>query len=93
MQPTSQMKPRRHAGTASRVFSGEAVVITPAESLVRMFNPTGSRIWELADGEHSLAQIAAILAREFDVDEVEALDSVQAFVSELVGKELLTLEA
>jgi hypothetical protein len=67
-----QRKPAHHPRTASRVFSGEAVVITPAENKVRMLNPAGSRIWELADGSRSVAEIVAVLTEEFDVEPARA---------------------
>lgn len=82
--------PIHHPRTAARVFSGEAVVITPAENRVRMLNPVGSRVWELADGTRTLDEIAAALTAEFEVDLAEARTSVAAFVEELLGKGLLT---
>jgi hypothetical protein len=84
-------RPRHHPDTASRVFSGEAVVITPAENTVRMFNRVGSRIWELVDGIRSVEEIARVLTEEFRVDDGEALASVQRFVEELAGKGLISL--
>ncbi len=81
--------PIHHPRTASRVFSGEAVVITPAENMVRMLNPVGSRVWELADGTRTLDEIAAALTAEFAVDPAEARASVAAFVEELLGRGLL----
>ena len=80
----------RHPRTASRVFNGEAVIISPAENVVRMLNPVGSRIWELCDGSRTLDQIAAALTEEFDVDLAHARESVSAFAADLLDKELLT---
>ncbi len=82
-------KPTRHSRTASRVFSGEAVVISPAENVVRMFNPVGSRIWELSDGTRTIEQIAFALTQEYDVDLPHARQSVSTFVDELLTKQLL----
>lgn len=79
-----------HPRTASRLFNGEAVIISPAENMVRMLNPVGSRIWELCDGSRTLDQIAAALAEEFEVDVAHARQSVAAFVADLLDKELLT---
>ena len=89
MDMPDERKPLHHANTASRVFSGEAVVISPAENIVRMFNPVGSRIWELADGTRSQEQIAAVLAEEYEIDAAHAQRSVEAFVAELADKGLL----
>ena len=79
-----------HPRTASRLFSGEAVIISPAENAVRMLNPVGSRIWELCDGRRTLDEIAAVLTEEFEVDRAHARQSATEFVAELLDKELLT---
>lgn len=83
-------KPKHHPNTASRVFSGEAVVISPAENMVRMFNPAGSRIWELADGVRTVDEIARLLTEEFAVELPAAQAQVVQFVDELAARELLT---
>lgn len=82
-------KPMHHPRTAARIFSGEAVVISPAENTVRMLNPVGSRIWELADGTRTQEEIAAALTREYDVALPDARRSVAEFVEQLVARELL----
>lgn len=91
IQPSHQ--PTHHPDTASRLFSGEAVVITPRENMVRMFNRVGSRIWELMDGGRSIEQIAAALAEEYQVGEEEALVGVQRFVDELAARGLVSVDA
>lgn len=82
--------PIRHPQTASRVFGRDAVVITPAENTVRMLNPTGTRVWQLADGTHTVEEIALALTQEFEVDYTEALASTQQFIALLEEKGLLT---
>jgi hypothetical protein len=84
-----RQRPIHHADTASRVFSGEAVVITPAQNTLRMFNRAGSRIWELMDGERSIEEIAVVLSQEYQVEPEEALASVLRFTDELHGKGLV----
>jgi len=85
-------RPVHDASTASRVFSGEAVVISPAENTVRMLNTVGSRIWELADGQHSVDDIVEQLVAEYDVAPDEARAGVEQFVSELAQKGLLSFD-
>jgi pyrroloquinoline quinone biosynthesis protein D len=84
-----QRRPTHHPRTASRVFSGEAVVITPAENKVRMLNPVGSRIWELADGARSVAEIVAVLTDEFDVDPERAQRTTLDLLDTLAAKDLI----
>ena len=90
MEETTQRRPAHHPRTASRVFSGEAVIISPAENVIRMLNPTGSRIWELADGTRTVDAIATMLAAEYEVDPAHARQSTQNFVADLVAKSLLS---
>ena len=82
-------RPAHHPRTAARVFGAEAVIITPAENVVRMLNAVGSRIWELCDGQRTLDDIALMLTTEFEVSLPQARESVAAFVDEMLGKELL----
>ncbi|OQA45906.1 MAG: Coenzyme PQQ synthesis protein D [Chloroflexi bacterium ADurb.Bin325] len=87
-----QRRPRHHPRTAARVFSGEAVVISPAENMVRMFNPVGSRIWELADGRRTVEEIARRLTEEYAVELAVARAEVKEFVDALAAKDLLTFD-
>lgn len=89
MDTLDQRIPAHHPRIAARVFSGEAVIITPAENMVRMLNPVGSRVWELVDGTHTVEEIAAALTQEFDVELAQARGSATAFVDELAAKGLL----
>lgn len=90
MKDLLQRKPIHHPRTASRVFSGEAVIITAAENKVRMLNPVGSRIWELADGKRTVAQIVDVLTAEYDVDPARAERTTLELLSDLDEKDLIT---
>lgn len=82
-------KPIHSPRTASRVFGQDAVIISPAENTVRMLNPTGSRIWELADGSRTMEEIILLLTEEFDVSLPEAQQQVAKFLADLEAKGLL----
>jgi hypothetical protein len=82
-------RPVHDPNTASRVFSGEAVIILPALNSVRMLNTVGSRIWELADGRRSIDEIVEILVAEYEVTPDVARAGVERFVSELASKGLI----
>lgn len=89
MVDSLQRKPAHHPRTASRVFSGEAVVIVPAENTVRMFNPVGSRIWELMNGQRTVGQIIDLLIDEFDVTPERAQRTTQEFLVMLDEKNMI----
>lgn len=78
--------------TASRVLGGEAVLISPADNVVRMLNVPASSVWVLCDGNHTVEEIAAVLVHEFDVDLPTVLQDVSDFINQMVEKGLLSLE-
>ena len=89
MNHTDRSRPVRNAGTASRIFNGEVVILDRKRNMV-MLNPVGSRVWELSDGTHTTEQIAAILASEFEVEHRLAENSVTGFITQLQHKGLLS---
>lgn len=89
MIDTFRGKPFRHSQVAWRIFSGEAVIITPAENRVRMLNLVGSRIWELADGTRTVGDIVEVLTTEYDVDADRAQQTTLDLLAELTDKALI----
>jgi hypothetical protein len=69
----------------------EAVVISPSQGQVKVFNEVGARIWELADGERSIADLVDIICEEYMVAREEAERDTLEFVQRLVDANLLTL--
>jgi hypothetical protein len=47
------------------------------------FNPTGSRIWKLIDGEKNTDTIIATLAAEYSTQSAEIAESVMKFIDSL----------
>ena len=82
-------RPVHASNTASRVYGADAVIITPDEGMVRMLNPTASRIWQLVDGSRSAEDIAVVLTEEYDVDFQQAWQAVDAMLNELAEKRLI----
>lgn len=74
---------------AARVYGSDAVIISPGEGMVRMLNPTATRIWQLADGSRSVEDIAVVLTDEFDVDLIQARQSTLRLLTELAEKQLI----
>lgn len=89
MSDFSRRIPVHHPGTASRLFSGEAVIISPRANMVRMLNPVGSRIWELSAGVLTVDQIVATLVAEFDVEPARAERTTFDFLAMLEEKGLI----
>ena len=85
----SSQRPIRVADAASRVYGTDAVVISPEEGMVRLLNLTATRIWQLADGNQSVEEIATTLTQEFEVDFQQAHQAVVRLLTELSEKKLI----
>lgn len=83
-------RPRRTEDAAGRVIDDTLFVLHGGTSELHHFNTVGQRVWELCDGETTVAEIAAQIVDEFDVDAAEAETDVLAFVELLAGKQLLS---
>jgi hypothetical protein len=90
--PKGDLRPAPHPQTAGRVIDGEAVLLLAETNEIQVLNPIGSRIFELADGQRSLAEIASILTDEYNVTLDQALADVDAFVRELVDNRVLVID-
>ena len=58
--------PSRQA--VGRQLEGEAVVVLPEHGRVKVLNEVGARVWALADGSRTVAEIVEILAGEYAAD-------------------------
>ncbi len=72
-----------------REIAGESILVpirsrsADLESIFTL-NALGSRIWELMDGDRSLAEIKELLAAEYDVSPQELELDLLEFVDQLV---------
>ena len=89
MTPTAQACWQKNPSLAWREIDGEAVVISPEESVMHELNGTGSFIWRHVDGQRSAAEIAELLAAEYDVTSEVALADTQTLLADLAERKLL----
>lgn len=89
---TTRTYPRPHPQTAGRVIDGEAVLILADASQINVLNQVGSLIYELSDGQHSVADIAAQLAARFDVSYAQAESDTLEFLHGLETQSVMILE-
>jgi hypothetical protein len=83
--------PRKSPDTASRIIDGEAVIVLPQEGLARILNPSGSRIWELLDGNRTAGGIAETISGEFGISKQQACADVCSFLRELENKKMVLI--
>jgi hypothetical protein len=74
---------------AWREIDGETMIISPEDSVLHELNDTASFVWRQADGQHSTAQIAELLAAEYEVTLAKALEDAEMLLAELAHHKLL----
>jgi len=60
--------PRRGADVHTVVLDGEAVLLDERENRLHLLNHTATLLWQLYDGEASLAELATDVSAELAVD-------------------------
>ena len=85
----TEFYPRPHPQTAGRVIDGEAVLILSDDSEINVLNEVGSRIFELADGTRTVAEIASIIGSEYDISSEDATTDVIEFLDSLVAENVM----
>lgn len=85
--------PRRVSSIASRELDGEAILVHAEQKKVTVLNRVGARLWELADGQHTIRDMACVIAEEYEVSLVKAESDALSFCRDLAGRGLLTLSS
>jgi Coenzyme PQQ synthesis protein D (PqqD) len=67
----------------------EISLYDPTTERVVVLNTTASDVWRLADGEHTVPEVVAMLARAYQVDPASIRDEVQSTVERLIEEQLL----
>jgi hypothetical protein len=73
---------KRSDNAAFEVVAGEAILIRLDTGTYFSLNKIGTEFWEMLDGEQSIADHAAVIARKYEVDTAMVL----ADLLELAGK-------
>ena len=84
--------PQRCPTVVSRLLDGEAVLVHPVQGKVRVLNPVGARVWELADGQRTLGDIVEAIATEFQVDVARVETEVPVFCEDLAQRGVLSFD-
>lgn len=83
---------QRSKRVAARSIGDETFIVAPSESTLHLLpSDVATRIWQLADGRHSLRQIHAAICDEFAVEPSVAQADLSEFVSSLLEKGLVSL--
>ena len=83
--------PRQNPDTAARKIQDSTYVLDPETSALHTFDAVGQRIWDLVDGERTIADIVHVIQDEYEVDAETAEADVVEFLGDLVTKGLVTV--
>lgn len=83
--------PRRSPDNAVREIDGAVFVMNPDTSDLHSFSEVGTRVWDLVDGQRSVAHIVDSIFAEYDVGRDSAEADVLEFLDELLTKGLVEL--
>lgn len=82
----------RSERVAARTLGDETFIVSPSDStLHRLPNQVATRIWQLADGRHTLRQIHRQLCEEYQVEPEVAERDMEEFVATLTARGLARL--
>ena len=81
--------PARNPKVAARVINGEAMILTPHDSVLHTLNPVATRVWELLPHRQTLATMVEALTNEYDVASDEVERDVKELVAALVERQIL----
>ena len=80
---------QKNPALAWREIDEATVIISPNDSVMHELNDTGSFVWKNIDGHKSTADLAVLLAENYDVTPDIALTDTQSLLQEMCSRKLL----
>jgi hypothetical protein len=81
----------RNPKVAFRVIDGEAILLTPHNSMIHTFNPIGTVIWSLLDKEKTISKLVNAIKDEYEVKLKEAEQDVLEFIEQLYQRKMVLI--
>jgi hypothetical protein len=78
---------------AWRVIDGQAAVVTPSEGTLRMFNETGTFLWQKTEKGARIVTLAKALQKKYGIPAKVAEADVVSFVKKLAAAGMLIISA
>jgi hypothetical protein len=80
---------QKNPALAWREIEEATVIISPNDSVMHELNATGSFLWRNIDGHKSAADLAVLLAENYEVTPDMALTDTQSLLEEMSSRKLL----
>ncbi len=87
--PNSGTCPKRQEQIIVQKGSNDVLLFNMEDGSYYALNEVGNRIWELCDGTHGVAQLVAVLAKEYDAPAKIIEMDIQEVLDELRSKKLI----
>jgi hypothetical protein len=85
------MKPVRKPGITAKDIGGETLLYSAEEEAIHVLNPTAEFIWELCDGEHTVASMEQAIRANFSVtSERDVVGDIRRTLEVFAAKGLIT---
>ena len=69
----------------------EAVLVLPSRGKINVLNELGTRIWTLADGEHTVKEIVAAICMTYEIDQSTAEQDTLQFLELLLERGVIRI--
>jgi hypothetical protein len=89
MSTSSVVLWQKNPALAWREIDDETVIISPNDSVMHELNDTGSFLWKNIDGKKSAAELAELLAENYEVTPDVALTDTQSLLEEMSSRKLV----
>jgi hypothetical protein len=83
--------PRRAPHVVSRRLGTEAVLLNTQTEAFFTLNAVGASVWNLIDGQRTVAMLVQDLLQTFDVSEAQLTEDVTDLLQDLVAQQLIAL--
>jgi Coenzyme PQQ synthesis protein D (PqqD) len=83
----------RNPQTAGRIIDGQAFVVTPDDNKLHTLNGAATLLWTLVVNGATVADAAALLCREYEIDDATAATDAAACLDDLVARHILLVES
>lgn len=80
---------QKNPEVAWKESDGEIVIVAPGQDLMHELNETASFLWKNIDGRKNAAELAALMAKRYEVTAETALRDTEELLQELRVKKLL----
>lgn len=81
---------QRNKSVLWRELAGEAVLLDPVAGCSYNLNQTGTLIWKLLDGQHSVQDIATALSSAYEAEYEQVAKDVEQVLTDLHKNNLLS---